>query len=45
MELPTTDYTRPVRYTPQPFEVIRIMKDVVRMGGKSIALWGVISPK
>jgi len=45
VELPTTDYSRPVRYTPHPFEVIRIMKDVVKMGGKNIALWGVISPK
>jgi hypothetical protein len=25
--------------------VVRVIKDVVKMGGKSVALWGVISPK
>ena len=43
-ELPNTDYPRPVRYTPQPFDVIRVMKDLVRLGTKRVALWGVISP-
>jgi hypothetical protein len=43
-ELPTTDYPRPLRYTPHPFETIRIMKDLARMGSKRLALWGVINP-
>lgn len=43
-ELPTTDYPRPVRYTPHPFETIRIMKDLARIGVKRLALWGVINP-
>ncbi|MBI4024130.1 MAG: hypothetical protein HY360_04060 [Verrucomicrobia bacterium] len=44
-ELPTTDYPRPLRYTPHPFETIRLMKDLARLGAKRIAAWGVISPK
>ncbi len=43
-ELPTTDYPRPVRYTPHPFETIRIVKDIARIGAKRLALWGVINP-
>jgi hypothetical protein len=43
-ELPTTDYPRPVRYTPHPFETIRIMKDLARLGARRLALWGVINP-
>ena len=43
-ELPTTDYPRPLRYTPHPFETIRIMKDLNRIGAKRLALWGVINP-
>ena len=43
-EVPTTDYPRPLRYTPHPFETIRIMKDLVRIGVKRLALWGVINP-
>jgi hypothetical protein len=42
-ELPTTDYPRPVRYTPHPFETVRLMKDLHRLGAKRVALWGVIS--
>jgi len=44
-ELPTTDYPRPLRYTPHPFETIRLMKDIVKLGAKRIAIWGIISPK
>ena len=43
-ELPTTDYPRPLRYTPHPFETLRVMKDLVRIGVKRLAAWGVISP-
>ena len=44
-ELPTTDYPRPLRYTPHPFETIRVMQDLVRLGAHSLAAWGVINPK
>jgi hypothetical protein len=44
-EIPTYDYSRPLRYTPHPFETIRIMKDIVRLGATKIVAWGVISPK
>lgn len=44
-ELPTTDYPRPLRYTPQPFEVISIMKAYAKLGIKRMTAWGVISPK
>lgn len=43
-ELPTTDYPRPLRYTPHPFETIRIMKELAALGTKRLAVWGVISP-
>ena len=44
-ELPTTDYPRNMRYVPHPFETIKIMKNIVRLGAKGITLWGVISPR
>lgn len=44
-ELPTTDYPRPLRYTPQPFEVIRIMKAYAELGVKRLTAWGVMSPR
>jgi hypothetical protein len=44
-ELPTTDYPRPLRYTPQPFEVIRIMQAYAELGVKRLTAWGVMSPK
>ncbi len=44
-ELPTTDYPRPLRYTPHPFETIRVMKLLAEMGVERIAAWGVMSPK
>ena len=43
-ELPTIDYPRPLRYTPHPFETIRILKDIVGMGANGITAWGVINP-
>lgn len=43
-ELPTTDYPRPLRYTPHPFETIRVAQDVARLGAKNIVLWGNINP-
>ena len=44
-ELPTTDYPRPLRYTPHPFETIRLMKDLARLGARRLSAWGVISPR
>jgi hypothetical protein len=44
-ELPTYDYPRPLRYTPHPFETIRLMKDNARLGATRLSLWGRISPK
>jgi len=43
-EVPTTDYPRPQRYTPHPFETIRIMKDLHRIGARRLAAWGIINP-
>jgi hypothetical protein len=42
-EIPNASYPRLVRYAPQPFETIRIMKDLVRIGVKRLASWGVIN--
>lgn len=44
-QLPTTDYPRPLRYTPQPFEVVKIMKAYADLGIKRLTAWGVINPK
>jgi len=44
-QLPTTDYPRPLRYTPQPYDVIRVMKAYAELGVKRLTAWGVISPK
>ena len=44
-EIPSLDYPRPLRYTPHPFETIRILKDIVNLGATKIAAWGVISPR
>ncbi len=44
-ELPTTDYPRPLRYTPHPFETIRMVKAIAAIGATRIAAWGVVSPK
>lgn len=43
-EIPTYDYPRPLRYVPHPFETIRLMQDIVRLGATRIAAWGVINP-
>ncbi len=43
-ELPTYDYPRPLRYTPHPFETIRLLKDYARLGAMRMALWGRLSP-
>lgn len=43
-ELPTTCYPSLLRDTPHPFETIRVMKDVVRLGARRLAVWGVNSP-
>ncbi len=43
-ELPTTDYPRPLRYTPHPFETIRIVRQIQGLGAERVAMWGVISP-
>jgi len=44
-ELPTCDYPRPLRYTPHPFETVRILRDLQEIGFQRISPWGVLSPK
>jgi hypothetical protein len=44
-ELPTYDYPRPLRYTPHPFEVVRLAKANAALGATRLSLWGRISPK
>lgn len=44
-EVPTNGYPWPLRYTPHPFETIRIMKSIAALGATKIVASGMINPK
>ena len=43
-EVPTNDYPRPLRYTPHPYETIKLVRAIRGVGASAIALWGRLSP-
>ncbi len=43
-QIPGHDYPRPLRYTPHPYETIRVIRTIADMGATRIAAWGVNNP-
>ncbi|HEY3418904.1 MAG TPA: hypothetical protein VGM23_18675, partial [Armatimonadota bacterium] len=43
-EVPTNDYPRPLRYTPHPFETIKLLKAIAGLGADKLSAWGRINP-
>jgi len=42
-DLPTLQYFAPIRYVPQPFEILRILRTYKDMGVKNLSLRGILS--